>query len=51
MSVQAQCLALLTHPVAALRPRSMNDEQLDLMAQHIVQFSLGGVRAVARRGR
>src|SRR5262245_32841069 len=51
MSVQAQCLALLTHPVAALRPRSMNDEELDLMAQHIVQFSLGGVRAVAKRGR
>jgi AcrR family transcriptional regulator len=51
MSVQSQCLALLTHPVAALRPRSMNDEELDLMAQHIVQFSVGGVRAVARRGR
>jgi AcrR family transcriptional regulator len=51
MSVQSQCLALLTHPVAALRPRSMNDDELDLMAQHIVQFSVGGVRAVGRRGR
>jgi AcrR family transcriptional regulator len=51
MSVQAQCLALLTHPVAALRPKSMNDEELDQMAQHIVQFSVGGVRAAGRCGR
>jgi len=50
MSVQAQCLALLTHPVAALRPKSMNDRELDLMAQHIAQFSLGGLRAIAKRG-
>jgi AcrR family transcriptional regulator len=50
MSVQAQCLALLTHPVAALRPKSMNERELDLMAQHIAQFSLGGVRAIAKRG-
>jgi AcrR family transcriptional regulator len=48
MSVQAQCLALLTHPVAALRPKSMNDHELDLMAQHIAQFSLGGVRAIVK---
>ena len=50
MSIQAQCLALLTHPVAALRPKSMNDRELDLMAQHIAQFSLGGLRAIAKRG-
>jgi TetR/AcrR family transcriptional regulator, regulator of cefoperazone and chloramphenicol sensitivity len=50
MSVQAQCLALLTHPVAALRPKSMNERELDLMAQHIAQFSLGGVRAITKRG-
>jgi TetR/AcrR family transcriptional regulator, regulator of cefoperazone and chloramphenicol sensitivity len=50
MSVQAQCLALLTHPVAALRPKSMNERELNLMAQHIAQFSLGGVRAIAKRG-
>jgi hypothetical protein len=48
MSVQAQCLALLSHPVAALRPKSMNERELDLMAQHIAQFSLGGVRAIAK---
>jgi AcrR family transcriptional regulator len=47
MSVQAQCLALLTHPVAALRPKSMNERELDQMAQHIAQFSLGGVRAIS----
>ncbi|RPH56816.1 MAG: TetR/AcrR family transcriptional regulator [Acidobacteria bacterium] len=50
MSVQSQCLALLMHPVAALRPKSMNDRELDLMAQHIAQFSLGGLRAIAKRG-
>ena len=48
MSVQAQCLALLSHPVAALRPKTMTDRELDLMAQHIAQFSLGGVRAIAK---
>jgi AcrR family transcriptional regulator len=50
MSVQSQCLALLTHPVAALRPKSLSERELDLMAQHIAQFSLGGVRAIAKRG-
>jgi AcrR family transcriptional regulator len=50
MSVQAQCLALLTHPVAALRPKSMSERELDQMAQHIAQFSLGGVRAIGKRG-
>jgi TetR/AcrR family transcriptional regulator, regulator of cefoperazone and chloramphenicol sensitivity len=50
MSVQSQCLALLTHPVAALRPRSMNDRELDLLAQHIAQFSLAGVRAIRKSG-
>src|SRR4026207_2589283 len=48
MSIQAQCLALLSHPVAALRPKAMTDRELDLMAQHIAQFSLGGVRAIAK---
>jgi AcrR family transcriptional regulator len=48
MSIQAQCLALLSHPVAALRPKNMSDRELDLMAQHIAQFSLGGVRAIVR---
>ena len=50
MSIQAQCLALLTHQVAALRPKSLNERELEVMAQHIAQFSLGGVRAIARRG-
>ena len=50
MSIQAQCLALLTHPVAALRPKSLNERELEAMAQHIAQFSLGGVRAIAQRG-
>jgi AcrR family transcriptional regulator len=48
MSVQAQCLALLSHPIAALRPKSMNERELDSMARHIAQFSLGGVRAMAK---
>jgi AcrR family transcriptional regulator len=48
MSVQAQCLALLSHPVAALRPKTMSDRELESMAQHIAQFSLGGVRAIAK---
>jgi len=51
MSVQAQCLALLSHPVAALRPKSMTERELDLMAKHIAQFSLGGVRAIAKSKR
>ena len=50
MSIQSQCLALLTHPVAALRPKSLNERELEVMAQHIAQFSLGGVRAIGRRG-
>src|SRR4029434_93049 len=37
MSVQAQCLGLLSHPVAALRPRAMTDRELEQMAQHIAQ--------------
>src|SRR4029453_3780463 len=49
MSVQAQCLALLSHPVAALRPKSMTERELDVMAQHIAQFSLGGVRAISQQ--
>jgi TetR/AcrR family transcriptional regulator, regulator of cefoperazone and chloramphenicol sensitivity len=48
MSVQAQCLALLSHPVAALKPKSMSERDLALMADHIVQFSLGGVREIGR---
>jgi AcrR family transcriptional regulator len=48
MSVQAQCLALLSHPAAALRPRAMNDGELDLLAGHIAQFSLAGIRALAQ---
>ena len=28
----------------------MNERELDLMAQHIAQFSLGGVRAIVKRG-
>jgi len=48
MSIQAQCLALLSHPVAALRPKTMTARELDLMAQHIAQFSLGGIRAIAK---
>jgi AcrR family transcriptional regulator len=49
MSVQAQCLALLSHPVAALRPKTMSERDLGLMAEHVAQFSLGGVRAITRR--
>jgi AcrR family transcriptional regulator len=48
MSVQAQCLALLSHPVAALRPKTMSERDLGLMAEHVAQFSLGGVRAITR---
>jgi AcrR family transcriptional regulator len=44
MSVQAQCLARLTHPVAALRPKAMTGRQLDTLAQHITRFSLAGIR-------
>jgi len=44
MSVQAQCLVLLTHPVAAVRPRQMSDRQLDTLADHIARFSLAGIR-------
>ena len=44
MSVQAQCLALLTHPVAALRPAGMSGRQLDAVAKHIARFSLAGIR-------
>lgn len=46
VSVQAQCLALLSHPVAALRPKTMSDAELDQLSQHIAQFSLAGIRAL-----
>jgi len=38
MSVQSQCLALLTHPVAALQPRRISPRKLDALAQHIARF-------------
>jgi len=49
MSVQAQCLALLTHPVAALRPTGMSERQLDTLAHHIARFSLAGIRELRKR--
>jgi hypothetical protein len=48
-SVQSQCLAPLGHPVAALKPKMLSDRECDLRAQHTAQFSLGGVRARARK--
>jgi AcrR family transcriptional regulator len=48
MSVQAQCLAQLTHPVAALRPKRMTEREIDRLAAHIARFSLGGIRDLAR---
>jgi AcrR family transcriptional regulator len=48
MSVQAQCLALLTHPVAALRPRRISEARLDTLAKHIARFSLAGIRGLTR---
>jgi hypothetical protein len=48
MSVQAQCLVLLTHPVAALRPRRISEARLDTLAKHIARFSLAGIRGLTR---
>jgi len=48
MSVQAQCLALLTRPVAALRRERLSDRELDTLAQHIARFSLAGIRDLRR---
>jgi len=50
MSVQSQCLALLTHPVAALKPKGMSDRQLDMLARHITRFSLAGISAMKTHG-
>jgi AcrR family transcriptional regulator len=52
MSVQAQCLTLLSHPVAGLRPRkTMTDAELDVIIRHIAQFSIAGIHAHARESR
>jgi AcrR family transcriptional regulator len=48
MSVQAQCLALLSHPVAALRPERMSERDLEALAKHVARFSLGGIRDLTR---
>src|SRR6188474_390517 len=40
ISIQAQCLALLSHPAPALRGKNMGDRELDVMAKHITEFSL-----------
>jgi len=48
MSVQAQCLALLSHPVAALRPKTMTEAELEKMAHHIAHFSLAGIRGLGQ---
>jgi AcrR family transcriptional regulator len=50
MSVQAQCLALLSHPVAALRPERMSERHLEALAKHVARFSLGGIRDLTRSG-
>jgi AcrR family transcriptional regulator len=46
MSVQAQCLAQVTHPVADLRSKALSARQLDALAHHIVRFSLAGISAL-----
>lgn len=50
MSVHSQCIALMS-PAAAVATRKLTKRQIGQIADHIVEFSLAGVRAVARRRR
>jgi len=50
-SIQTQSIAYLPHPVAArfgLAIKPMTASQVETIADHIAEFSLGGVRAIAR---
>jgi hypothetical protein len=49
-SLQAQCLLCLTPAVARVFPKfNLTPPTIDELAAHITEFSLGGVRALARR--
>jgi TetR/AcrR family transcriptional regulator, regulator of cefoperazone and chloramphenicol sensitivity len=54
-SVQAQCLSLLPNPVGKrlrLPPRRRgNEAELEAVVQHVAEFSLAGIRAVATTAR
>jgi len=49
MSVQAQCLALLSDRIAErFHPFAINAKRLDVLADHITRFSLAGIKAMKR---
>jgi AcrR family transcriptional regulator len=50
LSIQAQCHVALSNPVSKrlLPDLHASPEQLDRLADHIVEFSLGGIRALRR---
>ena len=49
MSVQAQCLALLSDRIAKrFHPFVMTPKRLDALADHITRFSLAGIHTLKR---
>lgn len=53
-SIQAQSVSYLPHPIAArvgLRLKPTTRAQVDAVANHIAEFSVAGVRQIARRKR